>query len=199
MEQDKRQKKMAGHCDLGMCGSIACLFIRSAEARDIDRDYAFAEYAEARQLTAFADQHKCTADCGFQDVCRRLEVAVWNRDLSELEYAIDNGRGNRPERMDIRDAGTDDHEAGSLAMGAGGICSDYHNECDSAWDGVEDTRLVLWAGADGLAVSGTYLPWKAEENPIKEFFFDEIEKIVLEDFNRHKENFERLLLGLPLI
>ncbi len=170
MEQDKRQKKMAGHCDLGMCGSTACLFIRSAEARDIDRDYAFAEYAEARQLTAFADQHKCTADCGFQDVCRRLEVAVWNRDLSEIEYALDNGRG------------------------------DYHNECDSAWDGVEDTRLVLWAGADGLAGSGTYLPWKAEKNPIKAFFFDEIEKIVLEDFNRRqKENFERLLLGLPLI
>lgn len=157
MEQDKRQKKMAGHCDLGMCGSIACLFIRSAEVRDIDRDYAFAEYAEARQLDAFANKCKCTSDCGFQDVCKRLEVAVRHRDLCELEYAIDNRTGNRTERMDIRDAGADDHEADTLEMGAGGICNDYHNECDSAWDGVEDTRMVLWAGAGDLVGCRTAL------------------------------------------
>lgn len=126
-------------------------------------------------------------------------MAVRHRDLGELEYAIDNRTGNRTERMDIRDAGADDHEADTLEMGAGGICNDYHNECDSAWDGVEDTRMVLWAGAGDLVGRGTYIPGKAEKNPIKAFFFDEIEKIALEDFNRHKKNFERFLLGLPLI
>ncbi len=157
MEQNKRQEKMAGHCALDMCGSIACKNIRCTVARDIDPDYGFYEYAEARQLDAFSDKHECHADCSFQDVCKRLEMVVRRRDLAMLSDELDNRTYHRNERMGVCDAGTDDHEREKLEVDAAGERGDDSHGCDAAGDSLGDTCLELWAGAGDLVGCGTAL------------------------------------------
>ena len=164
MGQDKRQKEMAGHCTLDMCGSIACARIRSTFAKDLDRDFCYREYefAEARQRSALNPQPECYTDCGFQDVCKRLEMVVRLRDLDMLSNEMDNRAYHRNERMGVCDAGTDDHERKELAVDAACERADDSHGRDDAWDSLGDARLELWAGAGDLIGRGTTLDFKVE-------------------------------------
>lgn len=166
MGQDKRQKEMAGHCTLDMCGSIACEFIRLLDS-DFIEPYCnpsnlMAKYdkyisIKARELNTSANQPECYADCGFQDVCKRLEMVVRIRDLDMLSNEMDNRAYHRNERMGVCDAGTDDHERKELAVDAACERADDSHGRDDAWDSLGDARMELWAGAGDLIGSGTAL------------------------------------------
>ena len=163
MGQDQREKKMAGGCALDMCGSYACAYIRGIDSGKLEPVPGMLYYGEdelpprAWQLDTSCAQHIGNAQCGFQAACARLEMAVRLSDLDKLAYEIDYGLYRRDERMDICGAWADDTDDEGMALGAGGVCSDYSNECDDTWDCMGDPCVVLWAGAYGLDVCGTGL------------------------------------------
>lgn len=213
MEQTERQKKMAGHCALDMCGSIACARIRSTMVKDLNRFYPYREYrlAEARQRGALVHEPWGDAHCGFQDVCKRLEMVVRLRDLDMLSNEMDNRAYHRNERMGVCDAGTDDHERKELEVDASGERSDDSHGCNDAWDSMGDTCLELWAGAGDLVGRGTNLEneerrvrleevgyWPAEKESI-DYSFENIKKMAMEDMRKCNENCMRIMFGLPLI
>ena len=217
MEQDKRQKEVAGHCANSMRGSWACAWIRNIESRELEpatRMYSDGTYELrtcARKPITLITECDSHAKCRFQDVCARLEMAVRLHDLDELSISIDNGTYSRHERMGVCHAGNDDHEDEPVEMGAGGIFGDYSNECDDTWDCLGDPCMVLWAGDLGIGSGGSGVvhlqevgKWPETSQPstaVKEngVRYEEIERQAMEDMRKTNENRCRFILGLPLI
>lgn len=210
MEKTERQEEMAGHCALVMRGSIACARIRTTVARDVERFYSDKDVkdADARQRDALAGKYECNADCSFQDVCKRLEMVVWRRDLAVLSDELDNRAYHRNERMGVCDAGTDDHEREELEVDAAGERGDDSHGCDAAGDSLGDTCLELWAGAGDLVGRGTYIPGEAYKGriivsdlPAKEdaIKFSGIEEKALEDFRKQKDRCSDWLMNIQML
>lgn len=164
MEDNQRQKKVAGHCALVMCGSIACAGLRTTKLRDIERFFTFQDErdANARKHDTLVHEQWGDAHCVFQDVCKRLEMVVRLRDLYIISNEVDNRAYNRNERMGVCDARTDDHERKELEMDAACECADDSHGCDDAGDSMGDSCLELWAGADDLVGRGTNLEYKVK-------------------------------------